>query len=298
MKVCATCGSDRCDDAWVCPDCGGRPAILDGFPAFAPELAAEDRGFREAFFASLAAVEADSFWFRARNDLIAWALGTYFAEAGRILEIGCGTGFVLRRMRSVAPAAELSGSEVMSAGLPFAAERVPSATFYQMDAQAIPFRDHFDVIAAFDVLEHIEDDAAVLDEIARALRPGGGLLVSVPQHPALWSAQDTHAHHVRRYTARGLRTRVEAAGFEILHTTSFVTLLLPMMVASRLRMRGREDDATFDAIADLRQPRAVNAVLGAVMGLERRLIERGVSLPAGGSRLLVARKREPAEAAA
>ena len=80
--------------------------------------------------------------------------------------------------------------------------RVPSATFYQMDARHIPFRDHFDAIGAFDVLEHIEDDVAVIEEVGRALRPDGMFVMTVPQHPALWSPQDDHAYHVRRYTSR------------------------------------------------------------------------------------------------
>ena len=72
-----------------------------------------------------------------------------------------------------------------------------------MDARNIPFRDEFDVIGAFDVLEHIDEDVAVIDEVRKALRPGGGFLMSVPQHPALWSQQDERAFHVRRYTAAG-----------------------------------------------------------------------------------------------
>lgn len=298
MKVCGQCGSSRCDEAWMCEDCGNRPAELDGFQAFAPGLATENTGFREDYFGELAKLEDDSFWFRARNELIAWAIETYVPDPGRVLEIGCGTGFVLSRIRSVAPSAELSGSEILSAGLPFAAGRLPSATFYQMDARNIPFRDHFDLIGMFDVLEHIEADEAVLAEVAKALRPGGGLLLSVPQHPSLWSPQDDHAHHVRRYTAKGLRRKAEAAGFEVIRATSFVSLLLPIMFASRLRMRERPLDTEFDAIAALRLPRAVNLALWAVIAIERMLIQRGLSFPAGGSLLMICRKRNPSGARA
>jgi SAM-dependent methyltransferase len=190
---------------------------------------------------------------------------------------------------------ELSGSEIFTAGLGFAAERVSSAQFYQMDARHIPFREAFDAIGAFDVLEHIEDDVAVIAEVGKALRPGGGFLFSVPQHPSLWSPQDEHAHHVRRYTAKEIRRKVEAAGFEVVRMTSFVSLLLPMMFASRLRMRGGKADEAFDAMDELRQPQAINMALEAVMTFERTLIRRGLSLPAGGSLLVVARKRMEAE---
>jgi SAM-dependent methyltransferase len=288
--VCSACGSDRYDDAWLCTDCGHRPMVIDGFPAFAPELASENSGFREDYFRALAALEADNFWFRARNKLIIWAMQTYQPDCERFLEVGCGTGFVLSGIRTAFPSTELSGSEIFSAGLAFAAERVPSASFYQMDARAIPFRDHFDAIGAFDVLEHIEDDTRVIAEVAQALRPGGAFLLTVPQHPSLWSAQDDHAFHVRRYTAAGLRRKVEAAGFEVVRMTSFVSLLLPMMFASRKGRRAVRDETEFDAMGDLRQPRAVNMALESLMTIERALIRHGSSFPAGGSLLLVARK--------
>ena len=294
MKLCNACGSSDCDDAWTCANCGSRPVTIAGFKAFAPDLALENEGFREAYFGALAGLEATNFWFRARNDLIVWALRTYFAECRTFLEIGCGTGFVLGGIHAADPSIELSGSEIFSAGLGFAAARVPSAQFSQMDARHIPFRDEFDVIGAFDVLEHIKDDESVIAEVGRALRPGGGFLVSVPQHPSLWSLQDVHAHHVRRYTARDLRHKVEAAGFEVVRMTSFVSLLLPMMVAARLRARECRADDGFDAMEELRQPRAVDAALGVAMTIERSLIRHGLSFPAGGSLLMVARKRSEA----
>lgn len=278
-------------DAWVCEDCGSRPATIDGFTAFAPDLASENSGFRESYFAELAALEARNFWFRARNDLIVWAMRTYVPECRRFLEIGCGTGFVLGGIRSAYPNADLVGSEIFTAGLGFAAGRVASAEFYQMDARSIPFRDHFDAIGAFDVLEHIQDDTSVIAEVSRALHPDGRFLLSVPQHPALWSPQDVHAYHVRRYTSTGLRNKLHAAGFEVIRMTSFVSLLLPLMRASRASMRLHQTVETFDAIDELRMSSAANAALGSIMRLEGFLIRRGVSWPAGGSLLVVARKR-------
>lgn len=295
MKSCGACGSTRCNEVWTCQDCGTQPAVAGGFRAFAPALAAENAGFSEEYFGELARLEANSFWFRARNELIVWAMKFYFERPQRFLEVGCGTGFVLSGIRSAFPTAELSGSEIFTAGLQYAAERVPSAAFYQMDARSIPFRDHFDVIGAFDVLEHIEDDEAVIAEVSRALRPGGGFLISVPQHPALWSPQDREAFHFRRYTAAELRRKVEAAGFDILRMTSFVSLLLPMMLASRLRARARANPGKLDPHSELRNTRVVDRALEAVMTIERLIIRLGLSWPAGGSLLLVARKRRQPE---
>jgi SAM-dependent methyltransferase len=289
VRVCPSCGSGEVDATWRCPGCGWQVATIDGFPAFAPD-AADGAGFSPELFSELTRVEARSWWFRARNDLIAAAMTETFPHVRSYLEIGCGTGFVLARIRDEYPAADLTGSELITAGLAVAAARIPSARFIQIDARRIPFRDEVDVIGAFDILEHIEADEEVLRSVAGSLRPGGGLVATVPQHPSLWSRQDVHAFHVRRYTAPELRRKVEAAGLEVVRLTSFVSLLLPMLVLSRLRHRGAAADAVFDPIADLRQPRLVDATLERVMDVERWLLRRGLRFPAGGSLLLVARR--------
>jgi SAM-dependent methyltransferase len=289
VRLCLRCGAAFPGQGWHCPQCGFEPATLAGFPAFAPELAQADAGYDAANFAALAELESRNFWFVSRNRLITWALGRYFPGARRLLEAGCGTGFVLAGIAAARPALDITGSEVATAGLAFAARRVPAARLVQMDARRIPFRDEFDVAGAFDVIEHIEDDRAVLRALRQAVVPGGGLLLTVPQHPFLWSEFDVRARHVRRYRAGELRARVIEAGFEILRMTSFVTLLLPLMMASRLtRQKSRSG---YDPLAELRISRGLNWTLEKTLGFERLLIRAGLSLPAGGSLLVVARRR-------
>jgi SAM-dependent methyltransferase len=183
---------------------------------------------------------------------------------------------------------ELFGTELHEAGLLWARKRVPSATLRRADARDLAAEPRYDAVGLFDVLEHIEDDGAVLDRIFAATRPGGGLLVSVPQHPLLWGRADEHAQHVRRYRAPALMERVTGAGFEIVRTTSFVTLLLPLMILSRLADRARPD--RYDPWREFRVSRATNACLRKVLDIERLLIRCGVSLPVGGSLLVVARR--------
>jgi hypothetical protein len=93
-----------------------------------------------------------------------------------------------------------------------------------------------------------------------------------------------------------LRRKVEAAGFEIIRMTSFVSLLLPLLLLSRARMPEDRPGAEIDAMGDLRQPRPINAALGLVMTIERHVIRAGVSLPAGGSLLVVGRVADTSEA--
>lgn len=287
MVSASTAGEAMMD--WRCPRCGFEPQVMAGFPAFAPELARAGSGYDPAHFAELAELESRNFWFRARNRLIAWALGRFFPGAKRFLEVGCGTGFVLSGLAAAFPALEATGSEVAAEGLGFAARRAAGAQLIQMDARRIPFREEFDVAGAFDVIEHIEDDGAVLRAMRDALVPGGGLIVTVPQHPFLWSEYDVRARHVRRYRAAELRGKALEAGFEIVKMASFVTLLLPLMTASRLLQRAPRAD--YDPLAELRIAPWLNWALEKVLDLERSLIRAGMVLPVGGSLLLVARRK-------
>lgn len=273
---------------WRCPQCGFEPREVEGFPAFAPELARAEAGFDPAHFSELAGLESRNFWFRARNRLIVWALRRFFPGAQRFLEVGCGTGFVLSGLAAAFPALELTGSEVAAQALAFAARRVPAARLIQMDARRIPFREEFDAGGAFDVIEHIEDDAAVLRTMRDALAPGGGLLLTVPQHPFLWSDYDARARHVRRYRRAELRRKVLDAGFEIVKMTSFVTFLLPLMALSRLLQRS--PGADYDPLAELRIAPWAGWTLERILDFEQLFIRAGVPLPAGGSLLVVARR--------
>jgi SAM-dependent methyltransferase len=235
-------------------------------------------------------MECGHFWFESRNKLLLWALSKYFAGMRSILEIGCGTGFVLTGVGKGFPQVRLAGSEVFREGLAFAASRMQSAELLQMDARDIPFAEEFDVIGAFDVLEHIEEDEEVLRQMYAAVKPGGGIILTVPQHPWLWSGMDDYSCHKRRYTRAELTNKVRRVGFHCVWTTSFITLLLPALVASRYRSRGYTDD--FDSEAEYRISSRLNGFLTKVLSLERLLIQAGVSLPAGGSLLLIGRREE------
>jgi len=240
-------------------------------------------GFDPARFEALAAVEREHFWFTSRARLIVWALRRHFPRARSLLEVGCGTGNVLACVTEIASLSRVVGAEALAEGLAFAARRAPGAELLQTDARRLPFRGEFDVVAAFDVIEHIEEDERVLAEMHAACRPGGGIMLTVPQHTWLWSRRDEFAGHRRRYARAELLRKLAAAGFVRPWATSFMALLLPLLALSRRRR-------TFKPSGELELGPAANRLLGAVMALERGLITAGVSFPAGGSLLAVAHK--------
>ncbi len=246
--------------------------------------ASEEVGFRPELFENLFESEAGSFWFRSRNRFIIWALGKYFPDAASMLEVGCGTGFVLNGIREAFPKLKLSGSELYAEGLHFAQQRLPEVDFKQLDARALPFAQAYDVIGAFDVLEHIQEDELVLSELFKAAKQG--IVITVPQHGFLWSAVDELACHKRRYSAAELKEKVEKAGFRIVRMTSFVSFLLPLMVLSRYKKRSAKDVDQ----SEFNLPETINSLFERTIDLERQLVKAGLNLPLGGSILLVAFK--------
>lgn len=289
MRLCGNCGKPWAAVQARCTHCLYEPKIIHGHLAFAPDLAEQSEGFEASYFEKLPDYEIGNFWFNSRNRLLVWALQRYFSHAENMLEIGCGTGFVLSGLKEAFPHLKFSGSEVFSAGLSVAAKRLPGVELFQMDARRIPFRDEFDVVGAFDVLEHIREDDTVLQQMYQACRKGGGIMLTVPQHPFLWSKSDDVARHVRRYRSSELKGKVRAAGFEILRVTSFVSLLFPALLASRLTAPLSRKE--FDPESEFRISPVTNSLLERILNVERKLIRTGVSFPAGGSLLLIARRR-------
>lgn len=184
---------------------------------------------------------------------------------------------------------KLLGSEYLEEGLVYARQRVPTAEFTQMDARLIPHESDLDAIGAFDLLEHIEEDDIVLQQVYKALKPGGVLFITVPQHHWLWGTTDDFACHVRRYAANELHQKVFRAGFKVIRSTSFVSSLLPAMYLTRLLQRNKAV-MNIDDVTGLHVNLILNKILEWLLCFELAVIRAGISLPVGGSRLLVARK--------
>jgi len=107
MKICLACGQHHQQADWSCPICGWTPSRRQGFICFAPNITYSEVGFKPEFFKQLEAAKESHFWFRSRNRLLAWALQTYFPHARSLLEVSCGTGFVLLGLQAAFPSSEI-----------------------------------------------------------------------------------------------------------------------------------------------------------------------------------------------
>jgi len=280
MNETSTSDTDTIDS---CP-MSSQPPVLQ--PAVVDDI------YNPVFFEQLAELERGHYWFEPRNRLITLLLGRHFPSANAMLEVGCGTGFVLQAIRQAYPSWHLTGSDFFEEGLQFCRARVKDVDLIQMDARKMPFNNEFDVIGAFDMLEHVDEDACVLRQFRQALRPGGGLLLTVPQHPCLWSSSDEVAHHKRRYTRRRMRNLLKETGFRPEHMTSFVSVLLPAMLVSRWLSRMRRSKTVRDPLGDLRVSPTLNRCLRWILEREVDLTTLGISVPFGGSLVVVARRAD------
>lgn len=229
--------------------------------------------------------QPDYWWYRARTELLQTVLGDFLGEPGRLLDVGSADGPSVTWMRGehrrvaidVDPRGLQPGEGVCASAL------------------ALPFPDAtFDVVGAFDVLEHCDPEKQAIDELARVLAPGGRLLISVPAYQWAWSDHDVRAGHYRRYTEPRLLAVVQGAGLSVLRSTYAFGGVFPFFVAERLvrRIRGR---ARSRPRATGQQLPAVSPVMDTVLmglsGLESRVLRRR-DIPFGSSVLLAAVKPE------
>jgi len=291
MRFCINCFSHLEQNFWLCPRCQWQPQVQEGFPILAPELLESKEHYDPEVLSEWASIEEKHFWYLDRNELIIRAINRYLPKAKNLLEIGCGNGFVLSGISASRPNLRITGTDTSLDTLRIARQRNPEADFLQLDARRLPFQSEFEMVGVFDVLEHIDEDEQVLKEIHRALQPNGGLLITVPQHPWLWSQADIESHHKRRYTRQELRNKLAATGFKVVFLTSLITFLLPLLVVSRLfRSTSTHTALRAQEVCEMHLSPCLNRSLGLICSIERRLLQNGTNPFPGGSLLALAFK--------
>jgi SAM-dependent methyltransferase len=232
---------------------------------------------------SMAELDERHWWYVARRKVLAALIRRRVGppENARVLEIGCGTGHNLEMLSEFG---NVDGLEIDEAARAFAEKRVGHEIFSAPlpELAGIP-KSHYDMVGAFDVIEHIQDDARAMASISRLLKPGGKLVMTVPAHQWMWSAHDVVNHHQRRYSKASLTRLIEASPLELEAVGYFNSLLFPVAVAERLASKVlRKDDSKLSL-----PPAPINQALERTFAAERGLIGR-VPLPPGLSLFAVA----------
>lgn len=227
--------------------------------------------------------QPDYWWYRARADLLEVVLGPFLGTPVRTLDVGSADGPSVSWMRR--------GHRHVT--LDLFPEGLRPGEGVCGSAMALPFMDEaFDVVAAFDVVEHCENDALAVSELARVLAPGGRMLLSVPAYQWAWSDHDVRAGHHRRYTRPRLLRLVEDAGLAVTRSTYAFAAVFPLFLAERAVRRARA--AALGQAANPRltpvSPRA-DRILMRLSGVDQRLLARH-DLPFGSSVFLAAVKPE------
>lgn len=232
------------------------------------------------------AVEDRMWWYRGLHTLAAQLLVRSLARsgaAGPVLDAGCGTGGMLARLGPAVAGHPTLGLEYdeIAAGLAAAKAGRPVAAG---SVNEMPLGDGtLGGYLSLDVLCHgaVEPERA-LGEAHRCLSPGAVAVFNLPAYGWLLSAHDRRVHNVRRFDRGQARALLAGHGFRILRSSYWNSLLFPLMLLHRMVERD-------DAASDVRDyPGWLDALFSAALALERLAIAAGISLPFGGSLIVVA----------
>ena len=283
---------EQVSEGYICRSCDRLYPIVEGFPSFVDRRVTVD-SFDASAFTRLLKIEQRHFWHVGRCELIFDVISRNIPHSSdcRMLEIGCGNGGVLDLLRR--NNIDMEGGDIFIEGLRCCRERTGSAPLYQIDVLALPFKEEYEIIGLFDVLEHIEDDEKALSEINVALKKEGHLILTVPAFQVLWSQKDETARHRRRYSKKNLIAKLELSGFSVHKITYFVCFLFPLLAFMRLIGRlfykqKDQDGGSTDSIENKIIP-IVNQFFLLSLRIEKYLI-RNINLPFGASIIVTAKK--------
>jgi SAM-dependent methyltransferase len=234
-------------------------------------------------YQQMAELDDRHWWYRARRRILAALVRREVQPpaGAKILEIGCGSG---HNLSMLADFGHVDGLELDDEMRALSEKRLGRKIMRSPLPELGEVKDKsYDLIGAFDVIEHIDDDHAALAAIATKLKPGGKFMMTVPAHPWMWTAHDVANHHKRRYSKRALRALIDGSPMRLEKIGYFNSLLFPLAVADRAaaKLRGKDDGNVS------LPPTPLNSALEAVFGAERYLVGR-LPLPPGLSLFAVA----------
>jgi len=232
-------------------------------------------------------LETKHWWFLGKKEIILHLLKKYFRPGPnkQILDAGCGSGLMLTELAKIG---ETSGMDFSEEAIKFSKINFHGPLKQGSLPNNVPYPlNHFDLIVALDVIEHIDDDSGSIKSLSNLLKKDGLLLITVPAYQFLWSAHDTIHQHKRRYTLRQLKSKITAAGLKIEKISYYNTLLfIPIFLIRIIHKILKKTDSGSDA--KMPSP-PINGILKNIFSLEKYLLNT-VNLPFGVSIIAIARK--------
>jgi ubiquinone/menaquinone biosynthesis C-methylase UbiE len=243
---------------------------------------------QETFYAEYSEIEDTHWWFRGRREIFTRLLAPLATKPLRTLDIGFGTGAMLKFLEPYGP---VIGMDMAVDAIRFARTRVACPMLLGSITHVPLASSAFDLVTAFDIIEHVEDDRAAFTELARVCRPGGHVLVTVTAFQFLWGNQDIVSQHRRRYTLAQLGELMRSAGLVPHRLSYFNAILFPVVAAVRVarRLRGEVPDEEVKSDFTMTKPGLVNDTLARVFAAEGRWLARS-RLPVGVSLVCLAER--------
>ena len=236
--------------------------------------------------------EEHHWWFAGTRNILFSIMDKFVRKDKniKILDIGCGTGIVMKKLESYG---EAFGIDISDEAILFCAKR-GIKNIFKADAAKLPFENNnFDLITSFDVLEHIDKPVIALKEIYRVLNINGIAIISVPAYKFLWSSHDEALHHVTRFTISELKELILLNNFEILKISYFDFFLFPIIALVRIiknisqKIMNKNIKQT-----DLKNTSGLfNKILISILNLEAKILKK-INFPYGVSILAIIKKKD------
>jgi len=233
--------------------------------------------------------EEKHFWFVSRKEFILKNIQKFVTKDKKIIEIGSGTGNVSRYL-TINGFKDISVGEMHKKGLSYA-KSYGLSQCYQFNLLNTPFKEEFDAIFLFDVLEHIENDDLAIQNAHESIKNNGYVVLTVPAHMWLWSRSDVIAGHKLRYTKKHLIKKLKAHNFDILKARYFFISIVPLLL---LRVLFRRDSGSQIKEEEYTDQAPINPIINSILlfisRLENKLNPFLINF-FGGSLLVIAKKK-------
>lgn len=217
--------------------------------------------------------QQDNWWFKARKEIVHNIIDKYIqGNNNNILEVGAGYGIMTEMLKEY-------GTVTAIEPYPDAAQYLKQQGYkvHQCTLDKFKTKEKYDIVAMFDVLEHVENDHKAANKMKGRLKHKGLLIVTVPAYTFLWSKHDEINNHYRRYNIKNFNRKIKRA-------TYFNTLLFPLALLDKLWFAKNKQSTA------LNPSKVINTILYNIFKLEKYILKY-FNLPYGVSILLIAEKR-------